>query len=389
MSNESELAVQGGSQAIVQPPTAETQPVAVSQPVFDVATVRANMDALDLLYRTVLTEGADYGIIPGTKKPRIHQPGAEKILGMMRLGGSIEVIKEVEDYDKGFWAYRIKVTAVSREDGACWGEGVGCCNSLAKRYLKQDKYTIQNTVLKQATIRAFRACALTVGMASERFGTWSEMEDENENLQKLRSWSEDPERGFNWDHVVNKAKKLFPDIDMSQITLAQSRKVAKELTAKYPKGDAERPKAPQTPPEDGPERAKSSADGPNGDKPVSEPAGEATATEKLNPLAVAEYLDEHLAEGKGPEDLFGVMLDHKHLTEDDIRIATTKTSGSKPGTKTFTLALRDLAKVVIDRTEKNREEETARIDKLVVDTAERVMVAVNTEPQKAVEEVIP
>lgn len=48
-----------------------------------IAGVKGQVDALAKLLQTVLKKDVDYGTVPGTKRPTLYKPGAEKVLKMM------------------------------------------------------------------------------------------------------------------------------------------------------------------------------------------------------------------------------------------------------------------------------------------------------------------
>ena len=114
-----------------------------------------------------LKQNHDYGIIPGTPKPSLLKPGAEKILMLMGLTSEYELIEKVQDYENGFFAFTVKCTLTKGQQKIT--EGVGHCNSKEKKYIKQDPYTIANTCLKMAKKRAQVDATLTVASLSEIF----------------------------------------------------------------------------------------------------------------------------------------------------------------------------------------------------------------------------
>lgn len=90
--------------------------------------------AFQKLVQMELHEGSDYGVIPGTKKPTLLKPGAEKIVKLLDLADTFEIIEKVEDWDKGFFFYNFKILLVSLITGQVVSEGVGSCNSKEKKY---------------------------------------------------------------------------------------------------------------------------------------------------------------------------------------------------------------------------------------------------------------
>ena len=51
---------------------------------------------------------ADYGVIPGTKKPTLLKPGAEKIADCLDLYPDYESMEEIADFDKPMFFYRYR-----------------------------------------------------------------------------------------------------------------------------------------------------------------------------------------------------------------------------------------------------------------------------------------
>lgn len=97
----------------------------------------------------------DYGIIPGTKKPTLYQAGAEKLALIFGLTPQFDIIDAVNDWEKGFFRYQLKCKLVSKRNGQIVAEGLGSCNTKENRYIRQDPYTLDNTILKMAKKRAF------------------------------------------------------------------------------------------------------------------------------------------------------------------------------------------------------------------------------------------
>lgn len=114
-----------------------------------------------------LKGGQDFGVIPGTQKPTLLKPGAEKIQMLFGVTSEYEEIERIQDYDKGFFAYTIKCTL--SQNGKKITEGMGHCNTKEKKYIKQDPFTLANTCLKMAKKRAQIDATLTIASLSEVF----------------------------------------------------------------------------------------------------------------------------------------------------------------------------------------------------------------------------
>lgn len=175
------------------------------------ATLRSISNFQAVVQKT-LVSGSDYGIIPGTKKPTLFKPGAEKINMLFRVNPKYEFMDRVADYDKGLFVYEIRCTLYKSMvmDGVLVempvAQGVGSCNSREKKYrwvsvyenevpadvdintLKKEtkkgkggstytKYmmenpdpcSIANTILKMAKKRAYVDATLQLAALSEIF----------------------------------------------------------------------------------------------------------------------------------------------------------------------------------------------------------------------------
>ena len=131
------------------------------------AQTMAKIQQFQDLVRSQLTEGHDYGTIPGTSKPSLLKPGAEKILMLMGLTSKFDIIDSTRNYSDGFFQYQIKCRLY--KNGVLITEGLGACNTMEARYIKQDPYTLDNTMLKMAKKRALVDAALLVASLSQIF----------------------------------------------------------------------------------------------------------------------------------------------------------------------------------------------------------------------------
>lgn len=165
----------------------------------DMEQVSRQLQAIDnfqIVVQKTLRAEQDFGTIPGTQKPTLLKPGAEKILMLMGLTSEYEIVDKVEDYTNGFFAYTVKSSLL--KNGQLVTEGFGSANTKENRYRLnewseeehkkvwtgdyQDPYTLVNTVLKMAKKRAQVDAALTVGSLSNVFT--QDVEDMKELLQK-------------------------------------------------------------------------------------------------------------------------------------------------------------------------------------------------------------
>ena len=150
----------------------------------EVAQVEATMKKISQFQQVVqktLHEKHDFGIIPGTDKPTLLKPGAEKILMMMGLRSEFEIVDSTRDFEKGFFQYQVRCKLFKGD--MLITEGLGSCNTRERKYLKMDPYTMDNTVLKMAKKRALIDATLLVASLSDIFT--QDFEDMDLNGQQV------------------------------------------------------------------------------------------------------------------------------------------------------------------------------------------------------------
>jgi len=133
-------------------------------------------------YKTMTTfvaaqmkKDVDFGVIPGTRKPTLLKPGAEKLCRLFSLRPNYELIHFITDFEKPIFHYHYRCTLVRQ--GEVVGQGDGSCNSKEKKYEKQayKVYDLTNTICKMAQKRAMVAAVLSSCGASQFFT--QDMED--------------------------------------------------------------------------------------------------------------------------------------------------------------------------------------------------------------------
>jgi len=150
--------------------------------------------------KTQLKAGQDFGVIPGTDKPTLLKPGAEKLLDRYGLAICFDAPEAVENWEKGLFAYRVKARVVHRATGVMLAEQIAACNSLEDKYkyrkdwwngkgtppdienykrtksgklykqvLNPEPWSLQNTILKMAQKRAAVGATIYAVAGSEFF----------------------------------------------------------------------------------------------------------------------------------------------------------------------------------------------------------------------------
>ena len=180
--------------------------------VMTLEQAKANYIQLKAFVASLMVRDEDYGVIPGTDKPTLLKPGAEKLLKMYGYAPTFEIVKETEDWQGGFFYYQVRAIILSKRTGNVIATGLGSCNSKENRYgdrwvmswkvppgmdkrnletrefiskdnkkytqfkiANPDMFSQVNTILKMAEKRAMVAATLHATAASDTFT--QDMED--------------------------------------------------------------------------------------------------------------------------------------------------------------------------------------------------------------------
>jgi len=167
------------------PATVEEDKLPVATDRIDSETIIHNIEAQDKIIEKLveymnhhLTEGQDYGTIPGVKKPSLWKSGAEKINFIFNLVPKFEILK-AKEYEEEY-SYKINCSLVNRNSGRFMGSGLGFCSSKERKYRSSDPIDIANTIVKMADKRAYIDATLKSTMASFLFT--QDLEDGNVNV---------------------------------------------------------------------------------------------------------------------------------------------------------------------------------------------------------------
>jgi hypothetical protein len=115
--------------------TETTETTVLALPNKDVATGQLlAITEFQGVVRAHLKEGHDYGTIPGTPRPTLLKPGAEKIVKLLSLADTYEQSYVLRDWEKGFFAYEYKCFLTHIPTAKIWSQGEGACNSKEDRY---------------------------------------------------------------------------------------------------------------------------------------------------------------------------------------------------------------------------------------------------------------
>lgn len=99
-------------------------------------TVSTALDRIEELKASILDEGVDFGVIPGTDRPTLYQPGAQKLAAIFRLVPSFDVARTVQEQNGSLLVHYMAKCRLHRGTtaGPCIGEGIGSANSFEKKH---------------------------------------------------------------------------------------------------------------------------------------------------------------------------------------------------------------------------------------------------------------
>jgi hypothetical protein len=100
--------------------------------------LRLQLRELEQFKRDIMVEGVDYGTIPGTPKPTLLKPGAEKLSLAFGLAPTFRPANRVEDWERGFFHYEERCDLVSKRTGEIVACASGSANSKEPRYRWRD-----------------------------------------------------------------------------------------------------------------------------------------------------------------------------------------------------------------------------------------------------------
>jgi hypothetical protein len=162
------------------------------------ALVEAHKE-VSALITSALEKDRDYGTVPGTNKPTLLKPGAERLALAFGAVPKYAIIEQEREHDRvvpwtkqkkvwankfkgdreftlqaesgeslGLYRYVVRCTLIQRETDIVLGEGIASCSTLESKYIDRPR-DCENTTLKMAQKRAFVAAVLNAFALSDRF----------------------------------------------------------------------------------------------------------------------------------------------------------------------------------------------------------------------------
>lgn len=121
------------TQAIAKPSTATELELSVEQVLDQVRKIQGVM-------AKAMRKDEHYGIIPGTDKPTLLKPGAEKLCLTFRLAPRYFGEDAPKDLGRGHREYVIRCELYHAPTGIFLGAGLGSCSTMESRYRYRDAF---------------------------------------------------------------------------------------------------------------------------------------------------------------------------------------------------------------------------------------------------------
>lgn len=181
----------------------ETSPMA--RQLMTVQDLTSQVQLVQQVMKEVMQEGQHFGVIPGTDKPTLYKPGAEKLAVVFRLAPGFRI--ERFDLGDGHREERVTCTLSHISTGEVWGEGVGTCSTMEKKYRWRQKDRACPTCGEAAILRSKKGgegwfCWRKKGGCGATFDVGDPSVERQETGRQ-----ENPDIADTWNTVLKMAKK--------------------------------------------------------------------------------------------------------------------------------------------------------------------------------------
>lgn len=106
--------------------------IAVYEEPMAIEQLQQQVQVIQQVMAAVMKKDEHYGVIPGTEKPSLLKPGAEKLGMTFRLAPTYAVTKR--DLPNNHREYEVVCTLTHIGSGAVVGQGVGLCSTMETKY---------------------------------------------------------------------------------------------------------------------------------------------------------------------------------------------------------------------------------------------------------------
>lgn len=136
-------------------------------PLMTVHEAVARYNAVVEFTKTVMKQGKDFGLVPGTgDKQTLLKPGAEKLCSLFGFSPSFLVVDKIVDFEKGLFYFQYRCDLY--RGSVLIGSGVGSCNSKETKY----RYRYQAAGYKPEKAEADKLKAQKLGKWGKSGDAW-------------------------------------------------------------------------------------------------------------------------------------------------------------------------------------------------------------------------
>ncbi|MGP0583667.1 hypothetical protein [Paenibacillus timonensis] len=89
---------------------------------------------LQEFFKAIMVKDEDFGVVPGTQKPTLYKPGAEKLCELYGFAAHVKNKTEERDFETGYYRVEFTLQMVHRSSGIVVGDGVGECSTFESKY---------------------------------------------------------------------------------------------------------------------------------------------------------------------------------------------------------------------------------------------------------------
>lgn len=187
-----------------------------SMSVAAVQETASQVHQVQSIMKSLMVEETHFGVIPGTKKPTLYQPGAQMLCFAFRLIPEYEVITHRLD---GNHREVVVTCRLANQAGQHLGSGVGSCSTMESKYRYRGAELVPTG--REVPKAYWDAKKLNAASAAKHIGGPAFVAKKDDNgawmvFEKGEGKAENPDIADAWNTVLKMAKKrAFVDATIS------------------------------------------------------------------------------------------------------------------------------------------------------------------------------
>jgi hypothetical protein len=150
--------------------------------------MKTMMEMTQRFFKGVMVKDQDYGVVPGTDKPGLLKPGAEKLCELYGFAATVKDLKETKNLETGFYDVTVEIEILDRKTGSVVGHGIGSANTYESRY--RYRWLTDKKLPRDVDIKTLKS-----KLMNGKFGDYTLYRVENDDLYSQ------------WNTILKMAKK--------------------------------------------------------------------------------------------------------------------------------------------------------------------------------------